>query len=323
MSIRAELVVPPSAAGTGAARHIGECRQRLPSHDGDPHANWPLAIGANSFQSRASGWLGLPQMGVNGAAVGNVFANGATLIALLVYLKMRKHVLAPDRELLIDLFRIEWKTAWAIVKIGIPAGLQLVMVSLSEIAVITFVNRFGSDATAAYGAVNQVVSYVQFPAISIGITAAIFGSQSIGAGRQDRLSKVVHAAIGLNYAIGGALIVIVYALSWVILGLFLTTQHTLEIAHTLLDITLWSYVIFGNSAVLSGVMRSSGAVLWPTLLSILSIWVVEVPCAYVLSHRIGIDGVWIAYPIAFATNLIAQSTYYFRFWKRREVKALV
>ena len=197
------------------------------------------------------------------------------------------------------------------------------MVSLSEIAVISFVNRYGSDATAAYGAVNQVVSYVQFPAISIGIAASIFGAQSIGARRIDRLGAIVRTGVGLSYAIEGALVLVVYAFSWLILSLFLTTEHTLNIAHTLLDITLWSYVIFGNSAVLSGVMRSSGAVVWPTLLSILSIWVVEVPCAYVLSHRIGIDGVWIAYPIAFATNLIMQSTYYFRFWKRREVKALV
>jgi Na+-driven multidrug efflux pump len=57
------------------------------------------------------------------------------------------------------------------------------MVSLSEIAVLSFVNRFGSTALAAYGAVNQVASYVQFPAVSIGIAASIFGAQSIGAGR--------------------------------------------------------------------------------------------------------------------------------------------
>jgi Na+-driven multidrug efflux pump len=139
----------------------------------------------------------------------------------------------------------------------------------------------------------------------------------------DRLNAIVRSGVALSYAIEGALVLIVYALSWLVLSLFLTTAHTLDIAHTLLDITLWSYVIFGNSAVLSGVMRSSGAVLWPTLLSILSIWVVEVPFAYVLSNRIGIDGVWIAYPIAFATNLVLQSTYYFRFWKRREIKALV
>jgi len=268
------------------------------------------------------GWFGLPQLGTDGAAVSGIVANGVAFALLLGYLAWKRHPLAFDREMLRDL-NPHWPTALAIVRIGVPTGIQLVMVSLSEIAVISFVNHYGSDATAAYGAVNQVASYVQFPAISIGIAASIFGAQSIGAGRIDRLGAIIRSGVALNYAIGGALIALVYAFSWVILGLFLTSQHTLLLAHQLLAITLWSYLIFGNVAVLSGIMRSSGTVLWPTLLSIISIWGVEVPVAYFLSSRIGIDGIWIAYPITFITSLTLQSTYYFRFWKRREIKALV
>ena len=60
-----------------------------------------------------------------------------------------------------------------LLRLGAPMGVQMIMVSLAEIAVITFVNHFGSDATAAYAAVNQIGSYVQFPALSIGIAASI------------------------------------------------------------------------------------------------------------------------------------------------------
>ena len=99
--------------------------------------------------------------------------------------------------------RIDWGILLSVVKIGVPTGMQVMMVSLAEIAVITFVNHFGSSATAAYGAVNQVVGYVQFPAISIGIAASIFGAQCIGARREDKLGSVIRSAVGLNYAIGG------------------------------------------------------------------------------------------------------------------------
>jgi len=58
-----------------------------------------------------------------------------------------------------------------------------------------------------------------------------------------------------------------------------------------LKIALWSYVIYGNMAVLSGVMRASGAVVWPRLISVFMVWAVEVPTAYVLTHRIGLNGV--------------------------------
>jgi putative MATE family efflux protein len=218
---------------------------------------------------------------------------------------------------------VDWKILGAVVKIGVPTGVQVIMVSLAEIAVLSFVNRFGSDATAAYGAVNQVASYVQFPAISIGIAASIFGAQCIGARREDKLGSVIRSAVGLNYVIGGTLILICYAFAWLILGAFITSEHTLQIAHALLMITLWSYAVFGNSAVLGGVMRGSGDVIFPMLFGIVAIWGVEVPAAYFLMQRFGLDGIWMGYPIAFCAGLAMQFTYYEFVWKRKTHERLV
>ncbi|MGH7708669.1 MAG: MATE family efflux transporter [Vulcanimicrobiaceae bacterium] len=267
------------------------------------------------------GWLGAPKLGLPGAAVATGLANALATAGMCVYLLRVRHPLAPDRMFLTHLVPHP-KIIAAVVRLGIPTGLQLIMVSLSEIAVISFVNRYGADATASYGAVNQIVSYVQFPAISIGITCSIFGAQSIGAGRASRLGRIVRTGLLLNLVIGGVLIGLGYALSWALLGLFLTSEPTLVLAHSLLAITLWSYLVFGSASVLSATMRSSGDVIWPTLLSVGSIWGIEVPVAYSLSHRIGIDGIWIAYPVAFICLLILQTTYYRVFWKRRRIVAL-
>ena len=262
------------------------------------------------------GWLGLPKLGVVSAAVGVLIAQGVAFAAMMVTLRVRNHPLKFDREMARDMV-FDPRILWTVMRIGIPTGIQVVMVSLAEIAVISFVNHFGSSATAAYGAVNQVVGYVQFPAISMGIAASIFGAQFIGARREDRLMTVVRTAVALNYAITGVAIAICYAASWLILGWFITDPGTLHIAHSLLMITLWSYAIFGNSSVLSGVMRSSGTVLWPTLIGIFSIWGVEVPAAYLLMQRFGLDGVWMGYPIAFCAGLCLQFCYYEFFWKKK------
>ena len=268
------------------------------------------------------GWFGLPHLGVVAAAVANVIANCVGLAYVLISLRMEKNPLSLDASVLRHM-RIEGGLFLTLLKIGIPTGLQMVMVSLSEIAVIALVNRFGSGATAAYGAVNQIVSYVQFPAISIGIAASIFGAQSIGAGRSDRLRKVARAGIGLNWAIAGSLIVLVYVFNDTVLGWFITDPAVLATAHGLLSITLWSYAVFGTTSVLSGLMRSSGAVLWPTAISIIAIWVVEVPVAYALAPRLGLAGVWIAYPVAFCASLAMQTIYYHVFWKRSRMTALI
>lgn len=269
-----------------------------------------------------SGWLGLPRLGVTSAAVANIVASTVALVYMLIALAVEKNPLALDRSIVRHM-KLDIPLLVALVRIGIPTGLQMVMVSLAEVAVISLVNRFGSSATAAYGAVNQIVSYVQFPAISIGMAASIFGAQSIGAKRFDRLRKIARAGIALNWAIGLVLVVLVYAFDRSILTLFITDPGVLATAHDLLEITLWSYLLFGTSSVLSGLMRSSGTVLWPTILSIVSIWGVEVPVAYALAPHLGLRGVWIAYPVAFAASLCFQTIYYRVFWRKQKLNVLI
>ena len=92
----------------------------------------------------------------------------------------------------------------------------------------------------------------------------------------------------------------------------------------MLKITLWSYILFGSNSILSrGIMRSSGTVLWPTTISISCIWAVEVPVAWYLSNRIGIDGIWISYPVTFATSLTLQASYYWFVWRHRTFQRLI
>jgi putative MATE family efflux protein len=268
------------------------------------------------------GIFGLPKLGVVSVAVASIIGNAVSFAWLLWKLHRTNNPLKFDRETLSDMW-LDWKILGQVVKIGVPTGIQVIMVSLAEIAVLSFVNRFGSDATAAYGAVNQVVSYVQFPAISIGIAASIFGAQCIGARREDKLGSVIRSAVGLNYLISGTLILLCYGFAWLILGAFITSPHTLQIAHELLMITLWSYALFGNSAVLSGIMRGSGDVIFPTLIGIVAIWGVEVPAAYILMRTHGLDGVWMGYPIAFCASLAMQFCYYEFVWKRKTHERLV
>lgn len=268
------------------------------------------------------GWFGLPHLGVVSAAVSGMIANFVGLIGLLVLLARRKSPLRFDLEMARDMI-IDPQILWNVTRIGVATGLQVIMVSLAEIAIISFVNHYGPHATAAYGAVNQIVNYVQFPAISIGIAASIFGAQCIGARREDKLGSVIRSAVALNYIVGGILVTLCYLLATQLLQLFITDPSTVQVAHELLMITLWSYLVFGNSAVISGVMRSSGTVLVPTLNGIVGIWLVEVPVAYFCMRYFGLPGVWVGYPAYYCFVLCAQFTYYELFWKKKTHERLV
>jgi Na+-driven multidrug efflux pump len=88
-------------------------------------------------------------------------------------------------------------------------------------------------------------------------------------------------------------------------------------------IILWSHLLVGVAGVLAGVMRSSGDVLVPTAVSVAAIWAVQLPIAYLLSRRLGIDGVWIGYPVAFMVMLVALAAYFFLRWRHRSHRRLV
>jgi putative MATE family efflux protein len=268
------------------------------------------------------GWWGLPQLGVTSAAVASIASFLCALAFLGWYLRHRKHALAPDRELL-GALRIDPKLLKLVVKIGLPTGIQMIVISVAEIALLSIVNGYGSSATAAYGAVNQVVNYVQFPALSIAITASILGAQAIGRGHADRLRAITRTGLKMNLVITGVLVLLGYLFSRHMMRLFITSEPVVDLAQGLLHIMLWSSLVFGCASVLSGVMRASGTVLVPTAISIFCIVGIEVPSALVLSHARGLDGVWIAYPITFTAMLVLQTLYYKLVWKKKKVVRMV
>ncbi|PGS46773.1 MATE family efflux transporter [Bacillus sp. AFS041924] len=270
------------------------------------------------------GWVGIPKFGIYGAAYASVGSTILTCIVLFIYLHKSKHPLRIDSSIR-KYLRMDRELLKLILKLGIPTSINMVFLSISEIAVITFVNQYGSDATASYGVVNQLVSYVQMPSLCIGIAVSIFAAQSIGANQFERLNQVIKIGLLLNYVLGGIVILLTYLFSKPILNLFLTNDNTVQIANSLLMITLWGYLILGHSFILTSTMRASGAVLWPTLISIFVIWCIEVPVAYLLSHytNLGMKGIWVGYPAAFLVGLGLNYLYYKFSWRKKRIVRLV
>lgn len=268
------------------------------------------------------GWLGLPQMGIQSAAWAGLVGTTSAMLLLAWRLNRREHALAPDRALFAAM-RLDKDILGKVLRIGLPTGLQMVVISLSELVILALVNRHGSEATAAYGAVTQIVNYVQFPALSIAITASILGAQAIGAGRLERLGPILRTGLAINLWLTGGLVLLGYLLSHWLLGLFITDPAARIQAEHLLHIMLWSLLVFGFQAIVGGIMRASGTVLAPVAISIFCIVAVQVPAAYLLDARFGLQGVWMAFPVAYLSMLLLQTLYYKRVWQHQPIERLV
>ena len=261
------------------------------------------AVGLLVTPALIRGWLGLPRLGVVSAAVAGWVSFALALSFLWVYLRRKSHPLAPDAELLRAL-RIDPLLLRAVLRIGVPTGVQMVTIAMAELAILGLVNGYGADATAAYGAVNQIVNYVQFPALSIAITASILGAQAIGAGKAERLAAIVRTGLAMTLLMTGALVLLGYALSDWLLGFFLTNAPVRAMAAGLLHLMLWGTGVFGMQAVLGGVMRASGTVWAPVSIAIACILLVQLPTAHVLDRRYGLAGVWLSSPVVICAMLL-------------------
>ncbi|AOA59706.1 MATE family efflux transporter [Acinetobacter larvae] len=263
-----------------------------------------------------------PALGIIAPAIASIIGYVAVLVFLGFYLKYKKHALQMNRALLKQIrYQPEWSAL--ILKLGIPTGVQMVTNSIAGLVIIGLVNRYGVHATAAYGAVNQVLNYIQFPAISIAIAASIFAAQAIGAGKQDLLRKVTRTALSVNLLMTGGLIILAYIGAEALMALFITDPAVVDVGRQLLFIVLWSYLFFGVAAIFASIMRASGTVNMPMLINLVAIALIEVPCAYWFSSIWGLKGIWYAYALAFVCLSMMQGIYYQWVWKKKSIQALI
>ncbi|MGT2436687.1 MATE family efflux transporter [Bradyrhizobium betae] len=280
------------------------------------------AIGLILTPMLIRGSFGLPAAGITSPAWAAAIANALTLIALAVYLRRKTHALAPDAALLRHL-QIDGAMLGKILGIGLPSAIGMVVMAIAELVLLGLVNGFGSDATAAYGAVNQVMGYTQFTAMSISIAVSILGAQAVGSGDRTQLDDIVRTGLAFNLILTGGLVALIYLVPRAVLGIFITDSTVLDLAKQLLFIALWSSVPFGLATVFSGAMRAAGVALTPMLLSIFAIVAIELPAAVILSRTIGLQGVWAAYPIVFCAMFVLQMGYYVLVWRKRTIRRMV
>lgn len=252
----------------------------------------------------------IPALGIAGSATATLIANVVSLVAILVHLYRRRHFLWLHADELAYL-RIDTTILRSLVGKGVPMGLQMVVISSSMIAMISLVNRFGSQTTAAFGAAMQLWNYIQMPAFAVGAAASSMAAQNVGAGRWDRVNRTAWAGVAINTLMCGAVIALIWLFERAAFGVFLPGDGAaIDQAVHMNAIVIWAFVFFGVSMVLSGVVRSTGAVIAPLVILFVAFWLVRIPFAYALLDRLGADAIWWSYPLGSIVSLLLTVAYY-------------
>ncbi len=252
----------------------------------------------------------IPALGIEGSALATLIANTSALVALVSYI-YTKDLPIRLRGAELRYFLPERTLLKTIVVKGFPMGLQMLVVSTSALAMIGLVNRHGTATTAAYGAANQLWTYIQMPAMAVGAAVSAMAAQNIGAGRWDRVDLITRAGLLMNLALTGALLVLLTLLDRHVLWLFLGSDPlSIGIATRINLIAGWSFVLFGVSMVLSATVRANGAVVGPLVILAIAMFPVRFGLAYALEPTLGADAIWWSFPAGSLASMIMTIGYY-------------
>jgi putative MATE family efflux protein len=263
-----------------------------------------------------------PRMGIAGSATATLIANYTALIGLLGYIYLKDLPLrlrGPELRYVIPDFGI-LKT---IVAKGFPMGIQMIVISVSALALVGLVNREGVDTTAAFGVALQLWTYVQMPAMALGAAVSAMVAQNIGADRWDRVGKITRVGIVQALLITGALIVVLTLADRTVLALFMGSDSpALPIARHIHVLATWNFLLFGVMMVLFATMRANGAV-WVPLI-VLAVGLVPVRFGYILATYswLHADAIWTSFPATSLINLALATAFYLQGgWKKARMTA--
>jgi putative MATE family efflux protein len=252
----------------------------------------------------------IPRLGIAGSALATFVAQAVSLTALIRHLYRRKHVLCLHKDEL-ALLKVDWSVVGTLVKKGIPMSAQMLVISLSGVLMITLVNRFGVDTTAAFGAAMQIWNYIQMPAFAVGMGVSAMTAQNVGAGKWERVNRIAGVGVLYSVLLTGSIVILIELLDLRIFGLFLPAgSAALGIASHMNRIVTSSFIFFGISVALFGVVRATGAVIAPLIVLTISMLVVRFPLAEIFLDKYHVDAVWWSFPVSSVLSSILALLYY-------------
>ena len=246
-------------------------------------------------------------MGVSGVALATIISQliSATLVTLClirtdgaIHLDVRRIRLHPDK-------------VWRIARVGLPAGLQGMVFSLSNVLIQSTVNSFGKSAVAGNTTASNLEGYIYVAMNSIHQGAITFTGQNVGARKYDRISKVCAASLvavtGIGLALGGFLML---AKGW-LFRIYTNDDAVIAAAGLRSSIIAPTYFLCGMMEVMVGLLRGMGSSVTPMVVSILGacvlriVWILTI---YPLNPTL--PTLYLSYPVSWFITFAAHTVCY-------------
>ncbi len=249
------------------------------------------------------------EMGVAGVGIATVISQ--TISAILVVICMMREK-GAIRLSLKDL-GIDKKELVSILRIGLPAGMQGCIFSLSNVVIQKSINGFGSTAVSGSSAASNLEGFVYVSMNAFHQATLSFMSQNYGAGKYDRLKKITFAGLFCVTITGLTLGNLEFFLGKILLGIYTSSDSVIDAGLIRLSIICTTYCLCGVMDVMVGALRGLGYSFVPMIVSLCGVCGIRLVWLFTIFempqyHKI--ETVYISYPISWLATFAIHFTSY-------------
>lgn len=230
--------------------------------------------------------IGLPELGVKGAAIASIVAQS---VSLLMNLFVAYH---DDFIRAIPLFKKQDYFFYQdITHIGLPTGLETIAFSLITMVMSRFITTFGDAAISAQKIGTQIESITYVAAEGFSSAGNAFIAQNYGASKKERIieGKKTIERIGIVWGIFCTIVLVLFPRE--IMSFFIREEDVINIGASYLRILGFSQLFNVNEYTSAGVFNGLGYTMPPSLVGV-SLTALRIPLAYILQAKMGLDGIW-------------------------------
>ena len=251
------------------------------------------------------------ELGIQGAALATV---GSQAIAFLysIYVAVKRNLLPFKMPSVPARYEVG-----LILKLGIPAGLQMGVIHAGIAAILSVVTQFGADSVAGFSAAQRLDSLIMLPAMALGTAVNAMAGQNIGIQQWSRVKQIARYAALYNFGLMLSVAVVVIIFAEAGIRMFIQDEAAVEFGTNYLRIVALCYPFLGLNFVLNGIVRASGAMYQVLILNIISFWILRYPVSALFASYFGEIGVGMGMGVSFIISSIFAYLYY-RFGKWRE-----
>lgn len=246
-------------------------------------------------------------MGVSGVAIATVIAQAVSLTWTYSYLVKKNPFIQGNPFKM----RFDRESFIAIMRMGLPSGIQQALIAAGFMTLTGIVNLFGTDPAAAFAAVSKLESFAVMPAMNFSLAIASFTGQNLGAGRIDRVRRGLRVGVIMAFSVTLAVATTLFLAGRQLLTMFTGDAEVMRIGAEYLKIVSLAYLMQTIMFTVSGVIRGAGRMVFTLVMALLSMWIVRIPFALFLSSRFGTRGIWYAIDIGFFVGMAGSLIYYF------------